>query len=61
MTDVSHKATHAAIAADALEFVRAAKTWLEHTDEEAEGFDRQGSAVLMLDRAEEALAGLVGE
>lgn len=47
--------------ADALAFVAAAKTWLEHTDEEAPGMDREGSAVLMLDRAEEILSVLVGE
>jgi len=45
--------------ADALAFVAAAKTWLEHTDDEAPGMDREASAVLMLDRAEEMLSELV--
>lgn len=59
MSDASQTDPDAPTAADALCWVAAAKTWLEHTDEEAEGFDREASAVLMLDRAEEVLAALV--
>ena len=44
--------------ADALAFVVAAKEWLEQPESVEADFDRAGSAVLLLDRAEEALRGI---
>lgn len=45
---------------EALAFVQSAKRWLEdHEEATAAGFDPLGSAVLMLDRAEEFLSAAV--
>lgn len=47
---------------DALAFVRSAKQWLDdHEAAKAAGFDPMGSAVLMLDRAEEFLEAAVAD
>lgn len=47
---------------DALAFVQSAKKWLEdHEEATAAGFDPMGSAVLMLDRAEEFLTAAVAD